>query len=490
MGLSKNQAETSPGPEGAAVPIAAAILPENENDGYIAVTFSDGDIEVRADFFPPLGKGALISDEYIADLIEKLNIVHGVKWGAIREAAAACNLNRRVVRNVIIARGDAPVNEVGEYFERNPHLAVSNAPPNDQSQSRRRRNARIDYREYSPFIIVKQNQVLAKFRPRKTGQDGKDIHGKVIPYRVFKPEGIEPGQNTRIDGQFLVAVISGQLVENNKVMNVQDSLVIKGAVGYATGNISFPGNVVINGPVCDGFKIYSGGSVNIKQTFDVTDVVTKDDLTVAGGIIGRGRAFVKVGGNLKARFIDNCQVACRKSIIVDKEIINSRVFTMDTLEMSDKSTILGSDIYAIHGLRVGNLGKKSGKASQIHCGVDFTLQHEKEKSNNQLRMLTAKLGKLKELMALQKENENFEQHVKMAELLRRLEDEKEKISKHISDIMGESRNDEHAAVEIRGEIIPGTLIEICQIALFVTEPIKKVRISLNKIQRKLIFENL
>ncbi|MDR2742735.1 MAG: FapA family protein [Treponema sp.] len=494
MGLSKNQQETTPGPdmpEGIAIPIVSTVMPENKNDGYIAVTFSNGDIEARADFFPPFGQGAPISDEYITALLEKLNIVHGVKWDAIREASTACNLNRRTVRDVLIAQGDTPVNEVSEYFERNPHLPVSSVPPDELDRNSPRRNARVDYREYSPFIIVKQTQVLAKFRPRKTGQDGKNVHGNMVPYKVLKPQGVEAGENTRFDGQFLIAEINGQLVEANKVMNVRDSLVIKGAVGYATGNIVFPGDVVIDGPVSDGFKIYSGGSVTIKQTFDVTDVITKTDLNVAGGIIGRGRAFVKVGGNLKARFIENCQVACRKSITIDKEIINSSVFTMDTLELGDKSTILGSDIYAIHGVRAGSIGKKSGKATRIHCGVDFTLQQENEKANNQMRMLAAKLDKLKELMNTPPvEGENLERRTKMEQLRRRLEEEQEKVTRRISGIMEETTGDENAVVEASGEIVSGTLIEVCQIALFVTDPLKKVRIRLDKTQGKLVCENL
>jgi uncharacterized protein (DUF342 family) len=476
------------GPED--VPGISTVMPDNKNDGYMIVTFTENDIEARADFFPPFGGGKPVSDEYITSLTEKFKIVYGVKWDAIKEAAAACNLNRRLVKDVLIAQGNAPVNEEGEYFERNPHLQVSNAPADNQAHDSSPGNKRIDYREYSPFIIVKQNQVLAKFRPRITGQHGKNVHGVVVPYKVIRKEGVEAGENTRFDGQFLIAEINGQLVETNKTMNVRDSLVIKGAVGYATGNIIFPGDVVINGPVSDGFKIYSGGSVTIKQTFDVTDVITKTDLTVAGGIIGRGRALVKVGGNLKTKFIDNCRVACRKSIIVDKEILNSSVFTMDTLEMGDKGTILGSDVYAIHGLRAGGIGKKLGKATQIHCGIDFILQQEKEKANNGMRILAAKMGKLRELLAAPPaEGEDPERRTKMEELLLHLEEKQKKNAEQISDIMGKNMNDENAVVEVSGEIVPGTLIEICQIALFVTEPLRKIRIYLDKAQGKLICEN-
>jgi hypothetical protein len=45
-------------------------------------------------------------------------------------------------------------------------------------------------------------------------------------------------------------------------------------------------------------------------------------------------------------------------------------------------------------------------------------------------------------------------------------------------------------VEVLGEVAPGTLIEICQIALFVTEPLRHVRIRLDRGLGKLVSEPL
>jgi uncharacterized protein (DUF342 family) len=259
-------------------------------------------------------------------------------------------------------------------------------------------------------------------------------------------------------------------------------------VGYATGNIIFPGDITINGMVADGFKIYSGGSVIIKQTLDATEVNTKGDLTVSGGIIGRGRGFLKVGGVLRTRFIQNCRAACRKTITVDAEINNSSIYTMETLEMADKGKILGGEVYAIHGIRAGGIGKNAGKATRIHCGVDFTLQKDKENWNNTLRLLSEKLGKLRELMASPEPDP--EKQAKMEELLHRLEEEQKKATLQIGNLMGRINADENAVVEVAGEIAPGTLIEICEIALFVAEPLKRVRIRLDKASGKVVHEAL
>jgi uncharacterized protein (DUF342 family) len=454
------------------------VLRENKNDGYLSITFSEDDLEAIADFMPPIGPGEPITPDYVSSVLERLNIVYGIWEETIQETVFRCNQLRKPVKEVVIARGDPPKDEILEYYECTPNPE----PPLSNPQNR------IDYRAHSPFVIVKKGQILAYKRPQEKGRDGTNVHGMSIPYRVQRPEGVSGGSNTRTDENHIIAEIAGQLIENKKVISVQDSLVIKGPVGYATGNIIFPGDVIIDGPVSDGFKIYSGGSVTIKQTFDVTDVITKNDLTVAGGIIGRGRALVKVGGSLKTKFIENCRVACRKTLTVETEIINSSIYAMESIDLGDKGMIVGGDITTIHGIRAGRIGKISGKSTRIHCGIDFTVQQEKEKNNYHFQIISAKLAKLRELMAIP--DQSPEKQAKMEELLHRLEDEQKKTGQRIADLLGRLEADANAVVEVTGEIAPGTLIEICQIALFVAEPLRGVRIKLDKINGKLVSDPL
>jgi uncharacterized protein (DUF342 family) len=457
----------------------ATVVTENTNDAHITVIFMENDLEARGEFVPAMSGGSPFTPGYIDSLLQRLNIVYGVQREAINEAAMKCVKERKIIKDVVLARGDPPANEVLEYIQLNPLLGKSAEP--DAAGN-------VDHREQSPFIIVKKDQALAKQKSRKPGKDGMNVHGGSIPHGVVRPEGVTGGDNTRMEGRFMLSNINGQLVESKGMVNVQNYLVIKGPVGYKTGNIIFPGDVVIEGPVSDGFKIYSGGSVTIKQTFDVTDAITKTDLSVAGGIIGRGRALLKVGGCLKTKFIENCRVACRKVVMVDAGIVNSNVFTLENVDMGDKGVILGGEIYAVKGVRTGSIGKKSGKSTHIHCGIDFTVQQEKEKNNNILRILAAKLGRLRTLMEDPAMDE--EKKAKLEELRRRLEAEQQKASAVVAKLMGQLNTCDTATVEVSGEIAPGTLIEICQIALFVTDPLKKVRIKLDRENGKLVTENL
>ena len=453
---------------------------ENGNDGKIILTFLDNKMEVRGDFFPPVNDGMVIRAEYILSLLEKHNIVYGIQHGDINKAFEACVNNGEIVRDVCIAKGEPPADEVPEFLQFNPHLLVENGQLDDADS--------VDHRARSAFTIVKQGQALAKLKHGKPGKNGMNVHGEILEFKITKPQEVSAGENTKMEGRFLLSAINGQLVFSRGVVSVRDSLVIKGPVDYTTGNIIFPGDVEIEGPVSDGFKIYSGGSVTIRQTYDVTEAIIKNNLNVAGGIIGRGKAVIKVGGSLKTKFIENCHIAARKTIIVEAEIINSKVFSLETLEMGDKGQIVGGEIYALKGIRAGNIGKETGKAARIHCGIDFTLEQEKERNNGILRILAAKQRRLKELMEDQSANE--EKKEKMEALLKRLEQEQLKAQGRVSELLGKLNAYRNAVVEVKGEISSGTLIEICQVALYVTTPLKKVRIRLDQRNGRLITENL
>jgi len=460
-------------------------LSYSEKNGKIVLTFLEDDLKVMGDFIPPEDDGLPITGDYIRGLLEQKNIIYGIQYDEIYAAYEKCNNFYEVVKDVLVASGDPPIDETPEYLQLNPLLEN---PFQLWIEEQEKKDGFVDHRSRTPFVIVKKGQALAKLKHTTPGQEGVDVHGEKVAFKVRKPVGITGGANTRMEGRFLVSNINGQFLMSKGEINISNSLVVKGPVGYSTGNIVFPGDIHIDGPVSDGFKIYSGGSVTIKQTFDVSDTVTKNDLNVAGGIVGRGNAKLKVGGTLRTKFIDNCRVACRKNVVVDLEIINSQVFTLGSVEMGDKGKIVGGEIYAARGVRTSSVGKKTGKAARIHCGVDFTLEREREKSNSVLRMVSLKISRVKEKIG--DPATDGERREKLEALLKKLEEQERQIQDRITELLGKGNIYKDAVVEVKGEIVTGTLIEICQAALFVRVPLKKVRIRLDANSDKLITENL
>jgi uncharacterized protein (DUF342 family) len=445
------------------------VIPGKKNDGNVAVGFTTKDMEAWADFLPPGNTGAPITPRLMEMVLGRLNIIHGLRWDQIRQAIRECNNGRRPVKDVLIAKGEDPVNEITAFYAVNPKIYFHPKIPKG--------NARVDYRSYTPFVIVKENQVLARLRPRKEGRPGMNVHGEGIPFQTIQPAGVRGGENTRTEGGLIFAKINGQMMERGGVLDVKDTLVVKGPVGYATGNIIFPGDVYISGPVSDGFKIYSGGSVIIKQTFDVTDTITRGDLKVSGGVIGRGRGLLKIGGSLKAKFLENCRAAVRKNVVVDRAIINSRVWTLEGVEMEDRGLVLGTEIYVLKKLRAGGIGRKEGKATRIHCGVDFTIEQEKVKNNSLMKILGTRIRKIRDLIETEDDAEKRE---KLLEDLKGVEEEQQKSADRLADLLVKTVHNEDAVVEVSGEVVPGTFIEICQVGFLVTEPLYRVRFRLKQ----------
>lgn len=458
----------------------ATVVGVRKEDGTIELRFDAAGLEVRADFFPPAADGQALTPDYLSSVFERMGLAYGVDWDAVQEAALSCNLDRRPVKDVLIAKGDLPVEEVTEYFEVDPSFRQWPRLPDGDVP-------RIDYRELSPFVVVRKDQVLARQRPRVAGREGRDVHGNVVPAPSRKPESAKPGPNTRIEGNAILATCAGRLVENGKELAVEEVLVVKGEVGYKTGHIVFPGDVYIDGNVADGFKIYAGGSLVSKQSMDATDVVVKKDLVVAGGLIGRGRASIKAGGTLRAKFIQNCHVACRGDVMAASAVVNSQIYTLKALDLGDKGRIVGGEIFAVRGVRAAAIGHETSRNAKIHCGVDFTVQQEIDRRNELLRVGNYKLSRLRDKIKAEGAG-SLLNGTPLSAIEKKLEEELSRVGFEIADLLGKLDAFDEAVVEVSGEVARGTLIEICHVALFVEEPVKKSRFRLDKAQGRIVRE--
>jgi hypothetical protein len=189
---------------------------------------------------------------------------------------------------------------------------------------------------------------------------------------------------------------------------------------------------------------------------------------------------------VKAKFIQNCRLASRGPIQVSSAIVNSTIYTLDILDLGDKGRIIGGEIFTIHGLKAASIGSETGKTTKIHCGVDFTVQQELDKLNEQFRVLSQKREKLQKL--LQDASLETGKKQKLEEFKKQIEAQMLLISNKLTELLPKLNADENASVKCLGEIAKGTLIEICHVALFIDKPIRKVQIHLDKAQGKLVWD--
>lgn len=447
----------------------------NGIDGNIEASIAPDGMSAVATFFPPRGEGLPVDRGYVRELLTRLGVTFGVLDEAIDDAVMRCNLDRHLLRDVVVARGKAPVAEIPEHAELEPRFRRTGPLVSDEVMQ-------VDFRELSAYFIVHKDETIAAIVPRSQGTPGSDVRGSQTPYPRESRETWSAGRNVERRGDKLVAAVDGRLAIAAGKLDVDEVMLIKGGVDFHTGHIVFPGDVVIEGVVHDGFKVWSGGSIVCKATMDAFDVNAKKDLVCAQGIIGRKRGQVRVGGELRAKYIQNCKVACRGNVHVSSALVNTRLYTLGTLDMGDKGVIMGGETFATHGIRCARLGNQAFQRTNIHAGTDFTVQQRLDQANERMRLLSARSRQVEAAAAAHPSPEADRALAEMAKI-------GDKLRAEISELLGKLDADDGAVVEVKGEIFPGVVIEICRVSIVVEEPLKACKLRLDKAAGRIIVEH-
>lgn len=449
----------------------------DQKDGYAEVVVSGDGTAALATFHPPAPGGSFLVYGTVALRLEEAGITSGVLHDAIQNALLKANSAHEAVRDVLIAQGIPPENEIPEHFYIRRDL-LERKPEIDPAL------ARVDWHSISPFTIVQQKEPIARRIAKTEGKPGRDIYGREIPFRVSQRDPFSAGTNVIDHPKGLFAGKSGRIsIDPKGVVSVADVLHLKKGVDFTTGNITFPGDVILQGKIADGFKIYTGGSLVSNEVVDATEIVCRKDMIAQGGIEGKSKGAIRIGGTLTTRYIQNCRVAVRGDITVSGSIVQSKVYSMGTLRMGESAKLVGCECIMIGGVKAFDIGNQRGTKTWIRCGTDFTVQQELDLANEQLKQVSLKLSKAEELY-------KEEPGEALAALIASLRSKKAEIAARIPLFLPRIDRNDAAYVEVRGTVWPGTEIEICHVPLSILKEQRQVVFRLDKIRGKIITEPL
>ncbi|NIA21942.1 MAG: DUF342 domain-containing protein [Anaerolineaceae bacterium] len=168
-------------------------------------------------------------------------------------------------------------------------------------------------------------------------------------------------------------------------------LIINRNVDFICGSINFDGDVMIRGNVLDLFSVKATGNIVVRGLIEGAQVEAGGNLVAGGGIAGKEKAVIRVGGKLKARFLDNATVTGAAEVYVQKEILNSKVSISGRL--TTPGTISGCTIEACRGIEAGIVGSPSGVVTTLVVGYDREIQKQSAR-------LETKTGKLQRAIAV------------------------------------------------------------------------------------------
>ncbi|MGA2615140.1 MAG: FapA family protein [Spirochaetia bacterium] len=436
-------------------------------DGYAEIRISEDRMMAAAAFYPPVGAGKQIQFIEVQELVVAKGLRFGINWDAIKSSILACNTSRKALAGVEVARGRRPSDEAPPSLDVEPSLLKKETAESLEAQA-------VDFKSISPFRFVKKGDILARITPRIEGVAGIDVMGAVVAYGKAPGKSPRPGKNTVVEGDKVVAQCDGRFMKGEESFWVSEVLEIHGDVDYSTGHIDFAGDVIVQGQIKQGFKVKAGGSLTCAKLIDASEISCGGDLETGQGILGRMQGTVKVGGRVRAKFVENCYVEAGGDVLVSTGCLNSVISTLGAVTTGPKGVIIGGKLYAQKGVSAFQIGSTAGVRTEIHCGVDYRVQQKLAWIRDKNIELALKLKQVETTLASKGDNK------RLAELRDKLKTAISRMNDSARRIIASLDKNEDAAVTATGEIHHGVFVEICHVPLVVSQSLSRVRLTLDK----------
>ncbi|MGI6587765.1 MAG: DUF342 domain-containing protein [Peptococcia bacterium] len=228
-------------------------------------------------------------------------------------------------------------------------------------------NGGVDFYDLNLIQIVAAGTTLVERIPPTEGIKGRNVLGEDIKAKPGKDVRLPLGVNTEIvdDETKLISKIDGHISYVNKKVNVYPTYEVKGNVDFNTGNIKFPGNVIVRGSVINTFTVEAGGDVEIYGNLGGT-VIAEGNLHIRKGII---QGEVKVKGSIYVRYIENGSAFSKEDIFVGEAIMHSTIKAGKKLSVSGKrGLIVGGHISVGEEVSAKNIGSPMGTSTILEVG--------------------------------------------------------------------------------------------------------------------------
>jgi len=420
-----------------------------EGGPRVEITVAPDSMNAWGTFFPgtsPEGKLLVWSD--LADALRNAGLSEGLLEHDIQEALFRFNTGHPPAERVLIARGRPPQAERPAFLKLEAQFFTHHFED--------RGGVQVDFKEFSPFVIVKKGELLARAILPREGVPGVTIFGHEIPAGKKDIKHMKPGPNTLFAHGKVFSRIAGRFTVEGEVFDVSDTLELDGGVGYGTGNLVFPGSVVVKGVVADGFKLAAGAGITVKGPLDASEVMCHGDLLCEGGIIGKKPGLVRVGGTLRSLYIEHCQVEVLGKVTVAKALLHTKLFTNDNLTMEDGGRIVASTVWVRGTLSCGQLGGENGP-TKVFAGSDFVVQRKMDGIRSKYHHLEEEVQRDKS----RGQSPDPAKHATMANLVAEM-----------NSLTAELFANPQTEVRVVGRIFEGTVIEMGYASLTVTQPLK------------------
>lgn len=421
------------------------------------VSVSAGNKEAFIFITPPSGTGKGVTVDGIEAALKANNVVFGLREDVIKMIAD----DQKYSQKLCVAVAQLPIDGVSGSITYKYDKKVEAAPTENE-------RGFVDYKDLGFIRVVRTGDVIADITLPTEGEPGIDVRGGKIAQYPGKKAQFTLGPNTKIteDEQHVVAAADGRLIFKNNAFTVETTVIINGDVDASVGNISFIGDVIIKGNVCEGFKVSSNTNITVSGEVNGATLEAGGNITIKQGCV-----FAKITchGNVSALFCERSSINCDGNISAQNYVICNIYCAGELTIKASNGSLIGGKYTILNSLEASNIGSKTYTPTDITLGDNAILADEK----TQLEMkIAAAQKKIEDLTMIV----NFLNEKKKE--LRKLPDDKEEMlatavrqrvllnveiktnQKRIDEINVYLSTKQQLWVRCKGYIYPGTRITI------------------------------
>jgi uncharacterized protein (DUF342 family) len=408
---------------------------------------------------PPRYGGADLTLELVKKSIADAGVTHGIKEDNLTDAVK----NSRFNTDIIIAAWTPAENGVDGTISWKFDRETTGRPIEDEQGN-------VDYKNLGTIRNIYKGTVLAEITLPTDGTPGTDVRGNTLVPKPGKKASYTVGTNTAVseDGKRITATADGALVYKSNTFQIEHEVMIKSNIDFATGNIEFIGDIIVNGDVMEGFKVESlSGNVLIKGGVYGGEIKAAKNITIKKGA---NHSKVECEGDFIVMFCEYSDIKCEGNFEATNLII-CNVYCGGTLKIKGKSGgLVGGRYIIMDEVDVENIGSSHYPVTEVTLGNNAVLTNEKgelmkviEKRNQEIHDLTLIIDflndkKKRDMKPLPADKEEILGNAVRTRLIKSRDIQS--MNKRIAEIDEILQNKQNLRINCKGTIYPKTKIVI------------------------------
>lgn len=244
----------------------------------------------------------------------------------------------------------------------------------------------IDFRERKIMVPVSAGQIIAVKVPATDGIAGMTVLGERLPPQPGSDLVIKTSDEAFFSPETnqVTATSDGVLsIVKDNVIKVSSKQEIPGDIDYSTGNIESRSCVVIHGSVLPGFRVRTGGDLEIRGSVMSTQVTSLANIVIKGGITGSS-SLVTAFGDVDIHFIEQGNIHCDGNCIIRRQCYYSHIASGGSIRCKEHSALVGGELIAEGHITLGDAGATGADPVFLAAGVVAERLFQQRKLKQQL----------------------------------------------------------------------------------------------------------